>query len=512
MLDIDRNSLPQCVCTRFTQWVEAINPKKVTLIFPSSFMNRPSSMFGHTLLRLDSENSEPILSYVANFSAHTTNDNSLLYAAKGLAGGYPGVFAVQPYYESIKKYTDIENRDLWEFPLNLSPKEIQFLMMHLWELNSAYFDYYYFDENCSYHLLSLIEVIRPELELTEEYYLWAIPIDTARTVLNNIESTTPIFRPSQVSKIKAQAEHLSDDELALAQQIAEKKATTAELSEINPEKKARVLETAYDFLQFLRLKNEDESIDMDLSYHLLKERSAIEIKTPATVPTPTIRPDQGHGTSRVAASFGTFNDSLLAQYQFRAAYHDILDNHGGYLQGAEIRIFEFVVEQKETEQIKLESLTPVKILSLSPHDDLFGSTSWGLDANIERVYLNSDVDTLAGKFTGNAGTSWSFFSESTIAYGLFGLTAKYSGVIEDNIAIGPDFTAGVASSLTENLKLAPEFKVGSYLTSDKNTNFSLSLTSRYSINRNFALGVTISRNHEFDYFYTKALGQVFYYY
>ena len=31
------------------------------------------------------------------------------------------------------------------------------------------FDYYYFDENCSYRLLELLEVARPGTELTDEF-------------------------------------------------------------------------------------------------------------------------------------------------------------------------------------------------------------------------------------------------------------------------------------------------------------------------------------------------------
>ena len=37
------------------------------------------------------------------------------------------------------------------------------MLKHLWELQGIAFDYYYFDENCSWQLLGLLEVARPSL-------------------------------------------------------------------------------------------------------------------------------------------------------------------------------------------------------------------------------------------------------------------------------------------------------------------------------------------------------------
>ena len=88
-----------------------------------------------------------------------------------------------PYYLKVREYTDLENRDIWEYELNLSPEEIDRLLMHAWELGPIHFDYYFFDENCAYHLLGLLEAARPDLELTKGFRWWAIPSDTVREVV-----------------------------------------------------------------------------------------------------------------------------------------------------------------------------------------------------------------------------------------------------------------------------------------------------------------------------------------
>ncbi|RJT69815.1 DUF4105 domain-containing protein, partial [Escherichia coli] len=52
----------------------------------------------------------------------------------------------------------------------------------VWELKQVRFDYYFFDENCSFRLLELMEIARPGIELTEQFPLTAIPTDTVRLV------------------------------------------------------------------------------------------------------------------------------------------------------------------------------------------------------------------------------------------------------------------------------------------------------------------------------------------
>ena len=43
--------------------------------------------------------------------------------------------------------------------------------MHAWELGNASFDYFFFKENCSYHLLALLDYADPTLHLTDEFLL-----------------------------------------------------------------------------------------------------------------------------------------------------------------------------------------------------------------------------------------------------------------------------------------------------------------------------------------------------
>ena len=54
----------------------------------------------------------------------------------------------------------------------------------MWELKQIQFDYFFFDENCSYRLLELLQVARPGLQLTTQFPLTAIPTDTVKAILS----------------------------------------------------------------------------------------------------------------------------------------------------------------------------------------------------------------------------------------------------------------------------------------------------------------------------------------
>ncbi|MBC9044989.1 DUF4105 domain-containing protein, partial [Pseudomonas aeruginosa] len=100
------DDLPQPQCGEYDNWYRDINPHSAVLVFPAAYLNSPSSMFGHTLLRIDqadvTSNNTALLSYALNFGAYIEGmDNSILYAWKGLMGGYPGLFALVPYREKL---------------------------------------------------------------------------------------------------------------------------------------------------------------------------------------------------------------------------------------------------------------------------------------------------------------------------------------------------------------------------------------------------------------------------
>ena len=212
-LGFQRERLPRVECPEYDQWRLDVGPAlAASLVFADAFLNNPSSMFGHTLIRFDrvpvagDVDRRDLGAYAVNFAAETGDDRGVLYAVRGIVGSYPGYYSLLPYYDKVRQYGDLESRDLWEYPLALTPEQVELLIEHLFELRDVAFPYYYFTQNCSFHLLGLLEVARPDLELLDRFRIHTIPADSLRAVLEEVGlAATPGYRPSAATRLAHEA-------------------------------------------------------------------------------------------------------------------------------------------------------------------------------------------------------------------------------------------------------------------------------------------------------------------
>ena len=215
-LSIAPDQLPKADCTRMEGWLDQLDPRSVTLVFASFYMNNPASMFGHTFLRIDSKsknNRQTLSNYGVNYAATVDNGSMLLYAFKGLFGYFKGEFTVFPYYLKVQEYSNWESRDLWEYELNFDPDQIDYLLRHLWELGGTHFDYYYLQENCSYHMLTILEVANPDLELSDDFIFSVQPADTIKILAEQKGLISKVtYRPAILSRMRHKTEQMSDGE------------------------------------------------------------------------------------------------------------------------------------------------------------------------------------------------------------------------------------------------------------------------------------------------------------
>ncbi|WP_165855992.1 DUF4105 domain-containing protein [Marinobacter sp. JSM 1782161] len=413
-------------CPAFDTWRQELNTETVTLVFAASYLNSPSSMFGHTFLRLDppgTENDEEAdlllastISYAADAAAH---DSEIMFAYRGIFGGYPGITSVKPYYEKIRLYSDIENRDLWEYRLNLTPEETDMLLAHAWEIREKNFDYYFFDENCAYRLLALIDVARPGTNLLDEVGTHAIPSDTVRWVVDHDLVASIHYRPSSATVVEHYLEQLPPDERDLAADLADGERTVAApaIQSLPDESRAHVLDATYDYVRY-QAQEEDWPRDRaaPLSYDLLKARSRINDAPPLEQPAePPIRDDQGHDTFRAGLTAGQQGDRDYIQLSLRPAYHDLLDPPEGYRQGAQLQFLRLDTRYyTDNDEVQLEQLVGVEIRSLSVRDRFFSPLSWQVGFGGRRTDIESGKRVFTPYLDGGAGFGWATSSNSQL--------------------------------------------------------------------------------------------------
>ena len=415
VLTIDPARLPERPCPRFEAWRNAIGAERVTLIFPAAYLNNPSSMFGHTLIRFDRRDQSEqtrLLSYAVNYGAATGDDNGVRFALYGLTGGYPGTYSIMPYHQLVRKYSDIENRDIWEYQLNLDPAEVRRLVEHLWELREQYADYYFFDENCAYQLLFLLDVARPGLRLTDQFQLYAIPLDTVRAVVRTDDMLVgAVFRPSSRTRIEHGLRALAPGDRRLVQGLADGSLAPGdpEIAQLPPGRRAAVLELAAEFVTYrMRTGEQPREEAAGRAWQLLAARSRIAADPGIPeVPAP-VRPDLGHGSARVALGLGARDGRLFQSLGARPGYHTLDDPAAGYGRGAEIEFLDLELRHYQGDRsLTLDRLTLVGIRSLSPQSELVRPLSWRLGGGLERYRAerSDEKGTLVGALWGGAGPS-----------------------------------------------------------------------------------------------------------
>ena len=440
-----RDSVKPYLCQEYLDWRSDLKTTNVVLVFAAAQLNSPSSMYGHTFLRFDPENVEQdstYLSYALNFGATVPEgDAGFLYAARGLTGGYPGHFAANPYFEKIKEYSQLENRDLWEYKLNLTQDEINTMLAHIWELQGISFEYYFFDENCSFRLLELLDVARPGLYLANNFPVTAIPLDTVRVVQDADLIAQTHYRPSILTALEAQLAMLNEEEsdlvLALSRDIAvlEQEGFT----NLTSTQQQLIVDSAYRYLRYQNTFNGRPKETTRRSFLLLRQLN--ENPTKLTIPiTQPQRPDLGHKTSMFGFSVGQNLDTTFAEIKYRGSYHDLLDPMAGYYTGMSLNMVNVMLRAYEGGEIKLEKAELLDIVSLSARNNYFSPWSWKANISIEQQWA-VDKEVLVTQGSGGSGVSYQPLENSYVFLLATG-RLEFNRKLDTYAAIAPGLHAG----------------------------------------------------------------------
>lgn len=491
-------------CDEYRRWRQKLDVAEVSLVLASSYLNSPSSMYGHTFLRLDpagDRGESDFLSYALNFGANIgAEEQDMLYIYRGLFGGYPGLFSLQPYYEKIQEYNRLENRDMWEYHLNLTATEIDRLLSHAWELRQVNFDYYFFDENCSYRLLELLEVARPGIDLTSPFEYAAMPVDTVREVVLDGLVYDIGYRPSRRLELDTLLDGLSRGEQKQAKALADGELAIDAFMQQAPEvHQQRVLLAAYRYLRYRYNEAERDPEIAQRSLSLLRAaRSTGELTFPE-VPRPQ-RPDRGHDTSLLALSAGVDGADQYLDLNWRISYHDALDSLSGYPEGATLTMGDIVLRWQDREGLRLQRFTPISIRSLSTRDRFFSPISWQVGTGVERL-SDAPEQPLVAHFTAGGGLGWARLGGTTFVMASGRL--EYNSELPEDWRIAPGIELG---QLWQGASYAAEVKTTLYDFGSQGVRHAVGLSLNRAVSERSALRLDLEyRDQPWGYSHGGAL-------
>ena len=394
-LDLDLSRLQQRRCPKYERYLEATRAESATVVFSAYHLSSAASAFGHTLLRLNkpatsSGGRQELLDTGINYAASVDTNNALLYAWKGMFGMFRGEFSQMPYYYKVRQYNDYDSRDLWEYELDLAPDELRRLVDHVWELGSVYFQYWYMTENCSYHILGVIEVARPSAQLTSRLKWPVIPADTVKLIANTPGLVRSVgYRPSLGTQFRARLAGLDGEQTRLVTRLADDAEATLPAS-LTPDEVAPAFDAAMDLVD---IRHADEVVfDTDSpaarhKHRLLTRRAQLGVASEplAITAAPADAPDQAHGSTRLGAGAGVSSRGAEAVLRGRLAFHDLADPVGGLPRLTQI---EFLPTELRIGAggVRLERSSLVRVRNLVPLDRFDPRPSWHIDLGFERQH------------------------------------------------------------------------------------------------------------------------------
>ncbi len=462
-------------CEELESYLANMQPNFLAVIFPAGHINSPASMYGHSFLRIGENAQTPLVSNAINFAAKTAETNGFIFAYKGLFGGYEGHYSILPYYEKIKEYSNLEQRDIWEYEIAYTPDEVYKVALHAYELRDAFSYYYFILQNCSYNLLWLIEIARDDLDLVGQFDVFAPPLDTIKILkeYNLIKSSH--FRHSKRLKMKQILSEMGDtseisDFLSSPDAHLQEKLSDAD--------KMRYLDFKIEYYQYLRRKNEIEQKEYIKNYmNLLRKRSGFKQVSSYEVK-PKKDPLFSHGSSRASLFY---ESKKTLGFAIKPVYSDIYDVLDGHLPGAYIDFLHLSLKKNE-KALFVDKLNLLNIRSYSPIDKVFKPISWGIEAGYERFKSFDGYVKISPQF------GYTFGNDKHFLYAVLGSNA-YLKNANSFISISPRL--GLVLNDFTDLKLGATSSYNRYDNGLENTMAELFVTKK--------LGTTLSLNLRYMY-------------
>lgn len=449
-------------CTEYKWWKSNLPYHSVSVIFASYYANNPASMFGHTLLRINSSDKKNISDYGVDFSAITTTDHGVEFAVRGLMGGYTGLFSLKPYYMKLNEYLENENRDLWEYDLKLSPEQIGYMLDHLWELmRHGSFDYFFLDENCSYEILTLLEVANPDWNLSDEFVWKAIPIDTVKTLVEVGAVSDVHYRPAYKKTVTHKFNALSWSEKGDVKDLLNGKVAPPDV------KNARVLEAAIASLRYERFEEkkftkEQEELLKAIQIQRASVGGVVEYKDiKESLPVSDLRPDTSHDSEKYGLAFG-YNDTLKAytEIQFKAALHDLLDLDRGYPTKSMIDVADLKFRYSgDQNRFFFQELKYADAMSLFPLDGSEFKFSWRAGGRSYRVYDQYCDNCVSHQLKTGAGLAKNILPLDMTVYSLLLFNGELSDKFYRGYRLSPALEVGTVWEFLEQFKLHYDLEI-----------------------------------------------------
>ncbi|MFV2061294.1 MAG: DUF4105 domain-containing protein [Gammaproteobacteria bacterium] len=500
--------LPRIKCNKYIQWRHFLNAESLSLVYVSPSIDSSGSIFGNTYLKINppklhrnvfnkDKGSLPARAISYDIDNSKNQQDDWFYSIKATFGKYKGKITVEANIDRVSRYPNIENRNLWEYELNLSPQETEQLLAHVWELMHTDIKYYYLDENSPYLLISLIESIKPELELTKNFSLQVLPVDTIRILIQKELVSNIKYIPSTLTDIEYHLDEYSSSQQNLVKGFINgtKTPSDPEFQKLPATIQVFIIEIANQYLQLSYKRDDIDRISYKVrSLRLRRARKKLDpLIELASAPPPSVRPDQDHKTSKLKFAVGQNNSQNFLELNWRPALHDLLDPTGTYSPGVSINYLDTTLRfDNEHGLIQIKKLHFIRLYSLLPGTVINKPWSFKFKTGFDREAIFSAAENLY--FNANGGVGFTFQPSKPLQiYVMLEATTVIDNDLENKITFAAGPNLGLLWQVNRNWKLWLDSSI-QYYDSQNNDNIieKHTLGQSYTLENDKAIRLIIS--------------------
>lgn len=401
-------------CAPLRDWFAGFPGRRISINFASSYLESPSSTFGHTFLKIYQQSSSELFSPTINYAARTDpQEGELAFVFKGLFGGFPGVVDELPFYRRLRTYTEVEGRDIHEYDVLLTPAEVRRLLLHTWEIRDSVFDYYFVHENCAYRTLTLLDVARPQAGLLRPFDTVTVPVDTIRALRSAHLLGEQRSWPSIPRRVRELETQVRPEDANFARNIA-LGARPTDVAALPPQRRAATLQLAYEYGSVLIDRDVgDRASRKAVLGDIIRARLALDAPEPLARQNTLAQPEDGHDGGLLALGMTRRSGHAAAVLEFAAFQHTLTDPLPGYEPHAEISLLspELNLWGKGLELRRIDWLVAQSTI---PSSTLLAQHAWRLQlASARQPYAKREH--MATNLAYHVGQAWPLGKEMVLS-------------------------------------------------------------------------------------------------
>lgn len=372
-LDFDKNKYNLKQCEDFQNYLEQMPTQTISLVFVSQEVSSLSSMMGHAFFKLQSQNPNQITKAITFYPDIQTNNipslafNSTLFELKGN-------FIIQDYKKQEKEYLQKENRNIWEYELELTSYQKELLIYHFWEVSHTALPYNFIHYNCGTLMNIFLNIALDSVDT--HFNPWITPKDVAiRVYRQNLITKTSLTPFKQWELYNNQLKVSKTSEQSIVNAI--NRQDINELKQLINNKENNVL-FALSYAEYLYYKTNQKTQQeyQELKESILKQQtnnvSDFSYKNPIESPYDT------------QISFSKRSKDSALYLDILPTTNTLFDNNKEYFGESHLKIANLRLAIDDT--LKLDELTLFSMKTLIPYDKYSKPLSKELEISYTKNY------------------------------------------------------------------------------------------------------------------------------